>query len=62
MTRLTEESAVSSNSHVMFRVAPESGFGSGQNPAFFPYLAKIWLRVKFRQSQMLLLDVKNAHK
>jgi len=44
------------------RVAPESGSGSGQNPAFFPNPAKIRLRSKFRQSRMLLPDVKNAHK
>jgi len=42
------------------RVAPESG--SGQNPAFFPNLAKIRLWAKFRQSRMLLPDIKNAHK
>jgi len=45
---------------VYIRVAPESG--SGQNPAFFPNLAKIRLRSKFRRSRMLLPDVKNAHK
>jgi len=46
------------------RVAPESssGSGSGQNMAFFPNLAKIRLRAKFRMSQMLLLVVTNAHK
>ena len=48
--------------NIMFRVAPESGSGSGQNPAFFPNPAKIRLRSKFRRSRMLLPDVKNAQK
>jgi len=45
---------------MMIRVALESG--SGQNLAFYPNPAKILLQAKFRQSRMLLPDVKNAHK